>query len=219
VIQLQPGDWNWAQAADIGDGVLDRTSRDVVVVVPISNKQMDALEEGRLEDALGDADAELLAEIEAEAGRQPIGRPASVGRGASAVGLAIQFGEALATLGGAAAAIKGTIMGVRAAYQRLSRRLGRLPLVSIGAAEHLAAADFIDRHNTASFTLVGSGDVMSSPPDRDFTGGDAFWIILADADQRLHFYQVDAYGRVTYVGAGAQVPNHWDPPPPPRAED
>jgi hypothetical protein len=216
---LQPGKWNWAQAEDIGDGVVDRMSRNVAVVVPISNEQMDALEEGRLEDALKEADAELLAEIEEEAGRQPIGRRADVGRGASGVGLAIQFGEALATLGGAAAAIKGTIMAVRAAYPRLSRRLGRLPLVSLGAAEHLAAADFIDRHNTASFTLVGSGDVMSSAPDRGFTGGDAFWIILADTNERLHFYQVDAYGRVTYVEAGVQVPNHWDPAPPPQAED
>jgi hypothetical protein len=73
---LQPGKWNWAQAEDIGDGVVDRMSRNVAVVVPISNEQMDALEEGRLEDALKEADAELLAEIEEEAGRQPIGRRA-----------------------------------------------------------------------------------------------------------------------------------------------
>jgi hypothetical protein len=210
---MKPGEWNWTQPVDIGDGVVDRMSRHVYVVVPIADPElMDALEEGRLDDPLKAVDPALVAEIES-AGLQPIGRTAEVGRGASGFGIAIEIAEALATWGGAGAAIVGTVRAFRTAYRRLSRRLGRLPLVSLGAAEHLAAADFVDRYQTEAVTLVGSGDVMSSGHDRAFTGGDAFWIILSDDQDRLHHYQVDAYGRVTYVGAGPSVPNHWDAPP------
>jgi hypothetical protein len=213
-VRMKPGEWNWTQPVELEDGLVDRMSRQVCVVVPLSGdpELMDALDEGRLDDPLAAVDALLVAAIE-EADLESIGRRADVGRGAGAIGIAIEFGEALATLGGAAAAIKGTVVGVRAAYRRLSQRLGRLPMVSLGAAEHLAAAEFIDRHEAGSFTLVGSGDIISKNHDRAFTGGDAFWIVFADEGGCLHHYQVDGYGRVSYVGQGPPVPNHWDCPP------
>ena len=91
-----------------------------------------------------------------------------------------------------------------------------LPLVSLGAAEHLAAADLIDREQTQAITLVGSGDVTSNSSDRAFTVADAFWVVLSEEGERLHHYQVDAYGRVTYVGPGPPVPRYGDPAPAPE---
>jgi hypothetical protein len=211
---VKPGEWNWTQLVDLEDGLVDRMSRQVCMVVPLTDDPalMDAVEEDRLDDLLAAVDPGLVAALD-QSGRPAVGRRADVGRGAGAVGIAIDLGEALATLGGAAAAIKGTVVAVRSAYRSLSRRLGRLPLVSLGAAEHLAAADVIDRHGADTFTLVGSGDVSSANHDRAFTGGDAFWIIFADESGSLHHYQVDSYGRVWYVGQAPPVANHWDPPP------
>jgi hypothetical protein len=213
---MKPGEWNWTQDTDLGDGRVDRMSRLVCVAVPIVDDLavMDAVDEGRLDDLLEAADPAVVAEIES-AGRMPVGHAADTGRGASGFGIAIAFGEALATAGGAVAAIKGTVMAVRSVYRGIGRKLGRLPVVSLGAAEHLAAADFIERHESDTVTLVGSGDVMSNGFDRAFTGGDAFWVILGDDQERLHHYQVDGYGRVTYIGTGPRVADHWDPAPEP----
>ena len=212
---MEPGDWNRTQRVDIGDGRIDRMSRGVWAVVPIGDdlELIDALEEGR-DDLVGRVDPAVTAEIE-EAGQQPEARPADVGRGAGAFGLALEFGQTIATIGGAAAAVKGTVLGVRSTYRRLARRIGKLPLVSLGAAEHLAAADLIDRQQTQTTMLVGSGDGTSNSSDRAFTGADAFWVILSDGEKRLHHYQVDAYGRVTYIGTGPPAPRYEDPDPDP----
>lgn len=67
-------------------------------------------------------------------------------------------------------------------------------MISLGAAEYLAMADLTDRAG-ATPRLLGSGDMCSQSSDRGFTGGDAFFVVLA-TDSELHHYHVSAYGEV-----------------------
>ena len=85
-------------------------------------------------------------------------------------------------------------------------------MVSLGAAEHLAMADLIDRVD-AEPRLLGSGDMNSNNVDRAFTGGDAFFVVLA-TDSELHHYHVSAYGEVHYIGTSPPIRHQWDDPPP-----
>lgn len=64
-------------------------------------------------------------------------------------------------------------------------------MVSLGAAEHLAAADLVDRVGAADFELAGSGDMRSNSQDRSFTGGDGFFVVFGTRE-RLHHYHVTA---------------------------
>ena len=55
--------------------------------------------------------------------------------------------------------------------------------------------------------------MCSDSPDRAFTGGDAFFVVLA-TDSELHHYHVSAYGEVFYVGTLPPIREHLDDPPP-----
>ena len=132
--------------------------------------------------------------------------------GAGVAGVAIAITEALADVGGASAALYGVVQLVRKAYHKIASRTGYRPMISLGAAEYLAMADLINRVNSTP-CLVGSGDVCSHSPDRGFTGGDVFFVVLA-ADTELHSYHVSAYGEVCYVGTSPPIRGHWDAPPP-----
>ena len=85
-------------------------------------------------------------------------------------------------------------------------------MISLGAAEHLAIADLIDRVNSTPH-LIGSGDVCSHSQDRAFTGGDAFFVVLG-TETELHTYHVSAYGELSHVGTSPLIRGQWDDPPP-----
>lgn len=71
--------------------------------------------------------------------------------------------------------------------------------------------DLLDR--VARAGVLVSGDINNSSPDRAFTGGDAFFVVLT-AEVELHHYQVSAYGEVFYAGEPPLPPHHWDDQPP-----
>ena len=139
-------------------------------------------------------------------------READAGRGAGYLGIAVEVLGPVATVGGAAAALREATHLVKWAYQKIAAAKGRRPMISLGAAEYLAMADLIDRADSQP-RLVGSGDVCSGSPDKAFTGGDAFFVVLA-TDSELHHYQVSAYGEVFYIGQSPMIREHWDDPPP-----
>lgn len=124
---------------------------------------------------------------------------ASVGRGASAYGAAIQVLITIGALGGGVTTVAQAAKVARAVYRALRKRLGYRPNVSLGAAAFLAAADLADRLGRTDFTLLGCGDTNSKPPDQSFTGDDTFWIVFSEHPE-LHVYLVAANGRVHYMG-------------------
>ena len=141
-----------------------------------------------------------------EASRQAVGGAAevrgvdaSVGRGASAYGAAIQVLIAIGGVGGGITTLAQAAKIARSVYRALRARLGYRPNVSLGAATFLAAADLTDRLNNTDFQLLGCGDTSSAPPDQSFTGDDTFWVIFLDHPD-LHVYLVAANGRVHYMG-------------------
>ena len=120
--------------------------------------------------------------------------------------------ESLATAGAATAAVAETARLVRWAYHKIANRTGYGPMVSLGAAEHLAIADLVDRVGSEPY-VFGSGDMCSTSPDPSFTGGDAFFVVLA-TDNELHHYHVTAYGEVHYICTSPLVPNFMESLPP-----
>jgi hypothetical protein len=162
--------------------------------------------------------AQVVDEISKDLGSRPTLRPADVGRGASGIGFVLQVLEAIDTYGGALALTGTTAFGVRRCYKRLRKNAGRAPLVSLGAAQLLAAADLVDRIGQDQVLLYGSGDAWSQSPDRSFTGGDAFYVILL-AGARMHIYIVTAFGEVRYIGDAPEVPNYMEAQPPPFDQD
>jgi hypothetical protein len=145
------------------------------------------------------------------------GRPASVGRGASAVGAAVMVLVGIGSVGGGVQTIAWAAQLTRAAYRAVRRRLGHRPNVSLGAATYLAAADLCDRIGCDDFVLLGSGDTNSHPPDESFTGDDTFWVVFMRSPD-LYVYIVAANGRVHYMGshemrAGWQSRLAWIPGP------
>ncbi len=50
-------------------------------------------------------------------------------------------------------------------------------------------------------TLLGSGDVNSTPADRSFPGEDALWVTFLEQVAVLHQCLVESDGRVHYMGA------------------
>ena len=197
-----------------------RLSREVLVCVDWhAGDPEDPLEGGALSDyriGLDTRTADAVAAYEARTGRTVQLRETDAGRGASVAGVAIALLEPIALLGGAAAAIRETTHVVAWGYREVARAMGRRPLVSLGTAECLAIDDLLTRVDAAS--VRSSGDVNSISPDRSFTGGDAFFVVLATATE-LHHYQVSCYGEVTHVGASPFPPNHWDAPPAYSADD
>ena len=212
----QPGSYNWTQVAwDDDDDFADRMSREASIYVGAPPENTWGLLESS-ESHRGYLDAKTanaVAEIEKRAGRTLRFREADVGRGASGSGTVVAIVEAVAVAGGAAAAVRETARLVRWSYQRIARAKGRRPMISLGAAEHLAMADLIDRVDAVP-RLLGSGDMNSNNQDRAFTGGDAFFVVLA-TESELHHYHVSAYGEVYYIGTSPLIPNFMEEPSPP----
>ena len=161
---------------------------------------------------LADDAAEAVSEIERETGRSLQFHGVSAGRGAEYVGIAVEILESLATVGGATAAVVETARLVRWAHHKIANRTGYGPMVSLGAAEHLAIADLVDRVGSEPY-VFGSGDMCSESPDPSFTGGDAFFVVLA-TNYELHHYHVTAYGEVFYIGMSPLVPDFMESPLP-----
>ena len=209
-----PGSYNWTQVAwDDDDDFADRMSREALMFVcGVSEEDLESGEEVDYREFLDSDTAEAVAEIEQETGLTLKFRDADVGRGASGCGAAVEIVRAIAVVGGASAAVEQAARLVKWAYHKIASTTGGRPWVSLGAAEHLAVADLIDRVGSEA-RVLGSGDMCSHSPDRAFTGGDAFFVVLA-TESELHHYHVSAYGEVHYIGTSPPIRHHWDDPPP-----
>lgn len=209
-----PGSYNWTQITEMGDGMADRMSREALILVGGLPEWPDTESDETFDyrDALSSPTAETVGEIEREVGRSLELRGVDAGRGASYLGIAVELLEPIATVGGASAAAVEAARFVRWAYRKIAKRRGRTPMISLGAAEYLAMADLIDRVGSTP-QLLGSGDMSSHSPDRGFTGGDAFFVVLS-TESGLHHYHVSAYGEVFFIGTSPPIRGHWDPPPP-----
>jgi hypothetical protein len=150
-------------------------------------------------------DSSLAQTIDSElAGTKYTLYAADAGRGASGYVVALEIAGYIADIGGALATVTAGIHLTRRLYARLRERLGHPPLVSLGTACFLAAADLCERLSSTDFRLHGAGDTRGGSPDRSYSGNDCFYVIF-DRGQDLCFYAVDAYGRVTFLGT-AQMP-------------
>lgn len=216
----EPGTHNWTQVtAGDEDGWVDRMSREALIYVGSPPEDMWGLLDSSdsLREYLDDKTADAVAEIEDRLGRPLKFFEVDVGRGASGSGTVVEVVEAIAVAGGALAAVRETARVVRWAYHRIAKARGIRPMISLGAAEHLAMADLIDRVDAVP-RLLGSGDMDSDNQDRDFTGGDAFFVVLS-TDSELHHYHVSAFGEVHYIGTSPLIPHFMDAPTPYWAGD
>ena len=212
-----PGSYNWTQVAaeDEEDDCADRMSREALMFVcGLDEESWESVQSGEVDfrEFMDSYTAAAVAEIEHETGLTLKFRDADVGRGASGFGAAVEIIGAIAVVGGAAAAVEQSARLVRWAYHKIASATGGRPWVSLGAAEHLAMADLIDRVDAVP-RLLGSGDMNSNNADRAFTGGDAFFVVLA-TETELHHYHVSAYGEVHYIGTSPPIRHQWDDPPP-----
>lgn len=124
---------------------------------------------------------------------------ADSGRGASGYAVALELTGYVADVGGAGTILWASALGVRRLYKRLSEALGRRPLISVGTAVYLAAADLSERIGTSDFDLHGRGDARSGSPDASYAGDDHFFVIF-ERDRVLYSYLIDARGRVHFQG-------------------
>ena len=210
-----PGSYNRIQITEMGDDMANRMSREALFLVGGLPEVPDT-ESGETfdyRDGLDSQAAEAVGEIEREAGRSLECRGVDAGRGAGYLGIAVEVLEPIATVGGASAAVIEAARFVRWAYHKIAKRAGRRPVISLGAAEYLAMADLIDRVGSTPPRVLGSGDMSSHSPDRAFTGGGAFFVVLA-TESGLHHYHVSAYGEVFFIGISPPIRGHWDDPPP-----
>lgn len=146
-------------------------------------------------------DSDLLSGVRKVASDVEVrGRPADVGRGASGYGAALELLLTIGGVGGGLTTLWQAGVITSAAYRAVRDRLGHRPNVSLGAATFLAAADLTDRLGHCNFTLLGSGDTNSTPPDSSFTGDDTFWVVF-DRSPDLYVYILAANGRVHYLGS------------------
>ena len=166
-----------------------------------------------IREGLDSQTAATVSEIEEATGLTLEFREASVGRGASGPGAVVQIVELMALGGGVAGGALAASQILRWVYHKIASSTGYRPMISLGAAEHLAMADLIDRVESESH-LLGSGDMNSSSPDPSFTGGDAFFVVLS-SESELHHYHITAYGEVHYIGTSPPIPHFMDAPSPP----
>ena len=162
-------------------------------------------------DARPFVDPQLVADIEQllEPGNRVDVVSSDSGRGADAYAAAVEIIGLISDVGGAAAAVYGAARLVREAYRRVERRLGRRPLVSVGAARCLAIADLVDRTGSEPFRLVGAGDISDRPPDFSYSGEDLFYVVF-ERGRELHTYIVESDGVLHYVGSVTRNPNPRD---------
>ena len=194
----------------------NRMSREALIYLRgIPEDDWELLESGEGYRLLQSSDAKAasaVAEIEGAADQELRILAADTGRGAGGLGAVLEVAGAIAIAGGATAAVAQAAGLLRWAYHKIANATGRKPMISLGAAEHLAMADLIDRVGSPP-RLIGSGDVNSSSEDLAFTGGDMFWVVLA-TESGLHSYHISAYGDLYYVGTSPPIPDFMDAPPP-----
>lgn len=206
---VEPGEYNWTQlTTEFDDQYVDRMLRSPLFF-------LGSVAPGDVDDAPDSQEAllELVPESERAAVEEIVERDAHArlrkaagGRGADISGIALQVAEVIGLYGGVAMTLIESARGVRWGYRRLARARGVRPMVSLGAAEHLSAADLVDKvGEEAQLALVGSGDMQSQNHDRSFTGGDAFFVVLSDGRQ-LHHYHVSAFGETFYIGVSPLIP-------------
>ena len=194
----------------------NRMSREALIrVCGLPEDTWELLESGEanlIRDQLDAPTTKAVAEIEHVAGHELKIRCVDDGRGAGGLGAALEVLQVIAVAGGVTAGIEQAARFVKWAYHKIASATGYRPEISLGAAEYLAMADLIDRMN-ATPRLVGSGDVNSESPDKAFTGGDMFYVVLA-TESELHSYHISAYGEVYYVGMSPPIPDFMDGRPP-----
>lgn len=132
-----------------------------------------------------------------------------VGRGASGYGVVLEVIGFIADVGGAAATLVAGIELTRRLYNKLKERLGYRPLISLGTASFLAAADLSERFSNTDFRFHGAGDTRDQSPDGSYTGNDCFYVIF-ERGPELFFYVVDARGKVKFLG-NVQMPQLYEP--------
>jgi hypothetical protein len=124
---------------------------------------------------------------------------ADSGRGASGYAVALEIIGRIADVGGTIAFAGASAKLVQKIFGRLTAALDSPPMISLGAACYLAAADCADRIGSADFRLHGAGDTRREQIDSSYTGNDCFFVIF-EKEYELYFYAVDAYGTVTFLG-------------------
>lgn len=218
-MEVKPGTYNWTQAPDDHEqGVVGRMLRTAAIYFTDDLFEVldDAAADGTeldLAAEVSESDRALLAELAGRSPAPPRLIDVEIGRGAGAIGVAVEVAEQLALWGGAVLSMVEAARGVRWTYRRIGQARGKLPMVSLGAAEYLALADLADRGAPdEDLRVFGSGDMRSESPDRSFTGDDAFFVVLRSSDS-LHHYHVSAYGEIYFIGTSPLVPQ-WAPPPP-----
>ena len=144
-------------------------------------------------------EAPLAEAIQQELGDTPFALySGDVGRGASGYGVAFEIANYIATYGGAVAVMAEGIQLTRRIYKTLQERLGHRPMISVGTAVYLAAADLSERFPNGDFRVHGFGDTRARSPDSSYTGFDCFYVVF-ERDAELYFYAVDARGEVKYL--------------------
>jgi hypothetical protein len=124
---------------------------------------------------------------------------ADTGRGASGVAIAWEIVQGVSDTGGALAFVAGSIHLTKRIYNALRSKLGRRPMVSLGAAIYLAAADLTDRlQGSTDFSLFGADDMSGAREDGAYTGEDLFWIAFLQHNS-LFVYLVHADGEVVFL--------------------
>ena len=164
-----------------------------------------------LRDRLEPLEADALAQIEQRAGRALNLYEADTGHDAAYPGVAAEIVEPAAGFGAAAAALRAAASLVVWAYDQFSETTGRMPMVSLGAAQYLALDDLCTRIY-ATPRVVTSGDMNPDNPNRSFTGADAFFVLLA-AEADLHHYQISAHGELLYIGDSPPKRDDGQTPP------
>ena len=156
--------------------------------------------------------AEAVAEIEDRAGCALKFHEAEGGLGAAEPVAVVQIVEAVATAGGALAALHESARFVKWAYRKIAKATHSKPKISLGAAEYLAMADLIDRVGSTP-RVLGSGDMRHDHPDPTFARVGEFFVVLA-TESELHHYCVSGRGDLSYIGTSPPIPDHRDELPP-----
>jgi hypothetical protein len=89
---------------------------------------------------------------------------ADSGRGARGWAVALELAGYVADVFGAGTAAWLSAQGVRRLHQRLAKQMGRRPLISLGTAVFLAAADLSERLRTSEFNCMDAATRGPVPP-------------------------------------------------------
>lgn len=169
----------------------------------------------------GDESPEQVAEREAQRIIEAAGpfpeelefraRPASIGRGADGLGIALQVAAVTLQVTGGLVGLVEFAKLVGRTWKRLFRH--KPPMLSLGALKMLCIADLSEREgDLQGVELLFAGDVTRGP-DISHTGLDMFMVVFIRQDQsfygiggQLWFYIVDSYGRIVHQGEAQHVP-------------